>query len=104
MAKKIDLAPDLKFSSILHGKTYFQNILNSTELNRHVSEGEFESLRLLYQAYCAKTNWRIKSPPRAFYPRLEQGHGFTTKCFGIEFEDGTKDRFSLDKALSAVAD
>lgn len=103
MAKKIELAPDLKFSSIVGARTYFRNILNSTLLNQHVSDGEFESLRLLYQEYCAKTNWPMNSPPSAFFPRLEQGEGFTTKCFGVEFEDGTRGVFSLDKALSAAA-
>src|ERR1035438_1611254 len=41
--------------------------------------------------------------PKAFFPRLEQREGFTTKCFGVEFENGTSGSFSLDKALSAVA-
>jgi len=103
MVKKIELAPDLKFSSIIQARTYFRNILNSTELNQCVSDGEFESLRLLYEAYCTKTNWPITSPLKAFFPRYEQGEGFTTKCFGIEFENGTNGKFSLDKALSAVA-
>lgn len=103
MAKKIELAPDLNFTSIDQGRTYFRNILNSTEINQRVSDREFKSLNLLYRAYCAKTNWQINSSPKAFFPRHEQGKGFTTKCFGIEFEDGTSGRFSLDKALSTVA-
>ncbi len=103
MAKGIELAPDLKFSSIIQARTYFRNILNSTELNQRVSASEFESLRLLHEAYCAKTNWPITSPLKGFFPRHEQGEGFTTKCFGIDFEDGTNGKFSLDKALSAVA-
>jgi hypothetical protein len=103
MAKKIELGPDLRFASIDQGRIYFRNILNSTELNQRVSAGEFESLRLLYEAYCAKTNWPITSPLRAFFPRHERGEGYTTKCFGVEFEDGTEGRFSLDRALSAVA-
>lgn len=103
MVKKIELAADLNFVSISQARTYFRNILNSTELNQRVSDGEFRSLNLLYKAYCAKTKWQIKTPPNAFFPRYEQGKGFTTKCFGIEFEDGTSGRFSLDKALSMVA-
>jgi hypothetical protein len=103
MAKKIELAPDLKFTSIVQARTYFKNILNSTALNQRVSDGEFESLRLLYQAYCAKTNWPVNSSPKAFFPKYEQREGFTTKCFGVEFVDGTNGIFSLDKALSAVA-
>jgi hypothetical protein len=33
----------------------------------------------------------------------ERQKEYSTKCFGVEFEDGRRDRFSLDKALSAVA-
>jgi len=67
------------------------------------ADGEFESLRLLYQGYCAKTNWPINSPPKAFFPTHERREGVTTKCFGVEFADGTNGTFSLGKALSAVA-
>jgi len=103
MIKKVELADDLKFDSIAQARIYFRNILNSTDLNQPVSAGEFESLRRLYEAYCIKTGWPINSSPKSFFPKHEQGTGYTTKCFGIEFEDGTNGRFSLDKALSAVA-
>jgi hypothetical protein len=104
MVKRIELAPDLKFDSITQARTYFDNIKNSTPLNERVSEGEFKSLRLLYERYCATTSWSINSPPAAFFPTYEKRNGATTKCFGVEFEDGTKVSFSLDKALTAVAD
>ena len=103
MVKKIELADDLKFESISQARIYFRNILNSTDLNHHVSEGECLSLRRLYEAYCDKTAWPIESPPKSFFPKHEKGNGFTTKCFGIEFEDGTHGIFSIDKALTAVA-
>lgn len=103
MAKKIDLAPDLKFDSIAQARIYFNNIKNSNALNESVSDGEFRSLRLLYEGYCAKTNWPLNSSPKSFFPAYEQQNGFTTKCFGVEFEDGTKTNFSLEKALTAVA-
>jgi hypothetical protein len=102
-AKGIHLASDLTFDSIAQARIYFRNILNSATLDQHVSPGEFQSLSRLYGTYCVNTNWPTKSPPIAFYPTLEQGRGFTTKCFGVEFKDGTKGRFSLDKALSSVA-
>jgi hypothetical protein len=103
MAKRIDLAPNLKFDSITHARTYFDNIKNSTPVNTPISAGEFTSLQLLYEGYCARTNWPLRSSPKAFFPMHEQRNGCTTKCFGVEFEDGTKASISLDKALSAVA-
>lgn len=102
-AKKINLGPDLKFKSISEAKTYFEKILKGTPLNQAVTNTEFKALKLLYEAYCAKTNWRVPSPPKAFFPTYEQQKRYTTTCFGIEFQDGKKGRFSLDKALTAAA-
>jgi hypothetical protein len=65
---------------------------------RHAAE--FAQLKVLYETYCANTNWPLLSPPVAFGTMLEQ---FETKCFSVEFADGRTDRFSLDKALSKVA-
>jgi hypothetical protein len=45
----------------------------------------------------------MPAEPVAFAPKLEQKPGYTTKCFGIEFANGDKGQFSLDKALSAAA-
>jgi hypothetical protein len=103
VSKKIDLGPNLQFESISEGRTFYGKILSDTPLNQPIANTEFDALKLLYEAYCAKTNWPIPSPPKAFFPRYEQQKGYTTKCFGIEFQNGKKDRFSLDKALAAVA-
>jgi hypothetical protein len=103
MVKSVDLGNGLKFESISSGKTHFENILKETALGTHVAAQEFNELNALYEAYCAKTEWPISSPPAAFFPKHETGKGYTTRCFGIKFEDGSTDRFSLDKALSAVA-
>jgi hypothetical protein len=103
VAKKIDLGAGLKFQSISKAKIYFDKILKDTQLNQHVTNAEFDALNRLYEAYCVKTNWPMPSPPVAFFPTYEQQPGYTTRCFGIEFKDGTKDRFSLPKALTAVA-
>lgn len=78
-------------------------ILKDAALGKHFAGQEFQDIKALYDEYCRKTNWIIKSPVKAFFPKNETGKGFTTKCFGIQFEDGATDRFSLDKALSAVA-
>jgi hypothetical protein len=103
VAKKIELSPNLKFASIAAGKTYFGAMLERVPVGQRVTKEEFDALKLLYEAYCAKTNYPMPSPPKAFFPKYEQQKGYTTKCFGVEFEDGSSNRFSLDKALTAVA-
>jgi hypothetical protein len=101
VAKKIDLGPGLQFLSIAHAKKdYFGKILKDTPINQRITKEEFDALKLLYERYCSKTNWQIPSPPKAFFPTHDK---YGTVCFGIEFEDGSTYRFSLDKALSAVA-
>jgi hypothetical protein len=103
VAKKIELGPGLNFKSIASAKNHFAPILTDTPIDQRVTDAEFKSLKTLYEAYCSKTKWPLNSPPKSFFPTYEQQKGYTTKCFGIEFEDGKKDRFSLDKALAAVA-
>src|SRR2546423_1914733 len=103
VAKKVDLGPGLQFPSIAEAKNYFGKILKDTPINQHVTKQEFDALKPLYEKYCSKTSWPVPFPPRAFFPTHQQQKGYTTKCFGIEFEDGSRDRFSLDKALTAVA-
>lgn len=103
VSKKIELDSGRKFESIGAGKEFFEKILKDTPLGNHVTEHEFQEIKALYDAYCRKTKWIVKSPVTAFFPKNESGKGFTTKCFGIQFEDGSTDRFSLDKALSAAA-
>jgi hypothetical protein len=102
-AKKIALSSGLEFESITEGKAYFDKILKATPIDQHVTQTEFDALKLLYEAYCAKTDWPMPSRPKAFFPTYEQQKGYTTTCFGIEFQNGERTRFSLDKALSAVA-
>jgi hypothetical protein len=103
VSKSIDLGGGLKFESITAGKRYFEKSLKETELGKHIVGQEFQDINALYEAYCRKTQWVLSSPPAAFFPKLESGNGYSTRCFGIKFEDGSTDRFSLDKALSAVA-
>jgi hypothetical protein len=103
VSKTIDLGGGLRFESITAGKTHFGPMLKDGELGKHFVGREFQDIKRLYDAYCQKTNWIVRSPVTAFFPKNETGKGFTTKCFGIEFEDGSSGRFSLDKALSSVA-
>jgi hypothetical protein len=103
VSKSIDLGNDLKFESIKAGKMYFGPILKDAALGVHFAGKEFRDIQALYGAYCMETKWVLKSPVTAFFPKNESGEGFTTKCFGIQFADGSTDRFSLDKALTAAA-
>jgi hypothetical protein len=103
VAKRIDLGNGLVFSSISAGKAHFDRILKNTPLEQHVTPQEFSEVRALYELYCRNTNWPLHSPPKAFFPTYKKGPGYTTTCFGVEFLDGKKDHFSLDRALSAVA-
>jgi hypothetical protein len=99
VAKSIDLGPGLKFPSIKAGRDHFKPILDATAVGQHVPPQHFDELKILYETYCANTNWSLPSPPVAFGAMLEQ---FNTKCFSVEFADGSQNRFSLDKALSTV--
>jgi hypothetical protein len=103
VAKSIDLGGGLKFLSITEAKAYFGAILKETPLKQHVSAQEFSELKVLYEKYCRKTNWPIPSAPTAFFADYERRDGYSTKCFWVIFQNGDRDRFSLDKALSAVA-
>lgn len=103
VSKSIDLGGGLRFESVKVGKAHFEHILKSTATNQYVTAQEFDELRRLYDGYCSATNWPVASSPVAFFPQHERGPGFTTLCFGIKFQDGSTGRFSLDKALSAVA-
>ena len=98
--KSIDLGPGLQFSSITAGRAHFKPILDATPIGQYATPQQFAELKVLYEAYCTNTSWPLPSPPVGFGTMLEQ---FETKCFSVEFADGSKGRFSLDKALSAVA-
>jgi hypothetical protein len=103
VSKNVDLGNGLKFESISAGKMYFDKILKSTDFGKHFAGQDFNDVSALYEAYCRKTGWPVSSAPIAFFPTQESGKGYTTKCFGIQFKDCSTHRFSLDKALSAVA-
>jgi hypothetical protein len=100
VTKSIDLGPGLKFPSIKAARDHFKPILDATTVGQHVPAQHFDEVKILYETYCANTNWSLPSPTVAFGAMLEE---FNTKCFSVEFADGSKSRFSVDKALSAVA-
>lgn len=103
MAKSVSLRTGRAFATVTAAKEYFGNILNGRELKQEFGKDELADVRASYEDYCAKTGWKLKSNPASFYPTHDRGAGYTTRCFGVTFEDGTTGNFSMDKALRAIA-
>ena len=40
---------------------------------------------------------------RILLPHADRQPGYTTRCYGVTFEDGTTGNFSMEKALRAIA-
>ena len=103
MAKSVPLRTGRTFSTVRAAKDHFPKILDSRELNQEFAEEDLADVRAAYEDYCAKTNLELPSPPASFYPTHDRGPGYTTRCFGVTFENGTTGHFSMDKALRAIA-
>lgn len=103
MAKSVTLSTGRTFPTVTAAKGHFAEILNGQELKQAFSGDEFADIQAIYIAYCAKTDWPLPSAPASFYPMHDRGPGYTTRCFGVTFEDGTTGNFSMDKALRAIA-
>ncbi|WP_041864926.1 hypothetical protein [Sphingomonas sp. MM-1] len=103
MAKSVTLSTGRTFPTVTAAKEHFAKILNGQELKQAFSGNEFADIQATYIAYCAQTDWPLPSAPASFYPVHDRGPGYTTRCFGVTFEDGTTRNFSMDKALRAIA-
>lgn len=102
VAKSVSLRTGRTFATVTAAKDHFSRILNSRELKQEFGGDELAEVRAAYEDYCAK-GWELQSPPTSFYPTHDRGPGYTTRCFGVTFEDGTTGNFSMDKALRAIA-
>ena len=103
MAKSVFLRTGRNFATVTAAKEYFARILSGRELRQEFCGDELADVHAVYEDYCAKTGWELQSPPASFYPAHDRGPGYTTRCFGVTFEDGTTGNFSMDKALRAIA-
>lgn len=103
MAKSVKLSTGLEFKSISLGSEHFRKLLERQELKVPFSGEDETHIRAAYDAYCAKTDWPVPSRPASFYPTQDRGPGYTTRCFGVTFEDGSTDNFSIPKALRSIA-
>ncbi len=104
MVKSVSLRTGRAFGSLVAAKEHFASILERQDLKQEFAGEVLADIRTIYQDYCAKTGWKLQSPPAAFYPTHNRGPGYTTRCYGVTFEDGRKDSFSMEKALSAIAE
>ncbi|AYG64041.1 hypothetical protein [Rhizobium jaguaris] len=103
MAKSVSLETGRTFATITSAKQHFAPMLDRNDLKQPFSGGDLADIAALYRDYCAKTNWPLPSSPTSFYPTYERDEGYTTRCFGVTFANGSIGRFSLDKALRAIA-
>ncbi|MCX6846953.1 MAG: hypothetical protein NTU84_10455 [Verrucomicrobia bacterium] len=103
MAKPVKLSTGRMFPTVNAAKEHFAKILKCQELKQAFTGNEHEDVEAIFFAYCAKTDWALPSMPASFYPAYDRGPGFTTRCFGVTFEDGTTGNFSMDKALRSIA-
>lgn len=103
MAKSVSLRTGRTFATVTAAKEHFSGILDDRQLKQQFCDDDLADVRAVYEGYCARTGWALKSAPASFYPTRDRGPGYTTRCFGVTFEDGTMDSFSMDKALRAIA-
>lgn len=103
MAKSLTLDTGRVFKTITAAKEHFAHILDGGEFRKTFSDEDLADIRAVYVAYCAETGWELLSDPVSFYPTNGRGPGYTTRCFGVTFDDGTTGNFSMDRALRAIA-
>lgn len=103
MAKSVTLSTGRAFLTITAAKEHFEQNLNGQELKKAFSGDDLADIGAVYADYCVRTDWSMPSAPAAYYPTHDRDPGYTSRCFGITFEDGTTGSFSMDKALRAIA-
>ena len=103
MAKHVTLSTGLSFPTVKAACGHFSEMLKNQADKVPFAGTEESQISAVYLTYCSKTNWQVKSPPASFYPSHGRGPGFTTRCFGVMFADGTTTEFSMEKALRAIA-
>lgn len=103
MARSVSLKTGRVFGTVTAARTHFALMLNRQDLKQAFSGEELADISAMYEDYCGKTGWELPSPPASFYPTHDRGPGYTTRCYGVTFQDGRTETFSLDKALRAIA-
>lgn len=103
MAKSVLLATGRSFPTVKAALDHFSGVLKEQPDKAPFAGADESDIGAAYLAYCAKTNWTLESPPAFYYPTHGRGAGFTTRCFGVTFEDGNSTNFSMEKALRTIA-
>jgi hypothetical protein len=103
MPKTVNLGPTLSFPTIASAKAHFDPFRSGGDLDKDVSQEQLEQLKVLYETYCATTQYALPAAIVAFFPTMEKRSGGYTRCLCVRFADGTSTTFSLDKAISSVA-
>lgn len=103
MVKSVSLATGRSFPTIEAALNHFSGVLKEQHDKAPFTGADESDIGAAYLAYCAKTKWTLESSPASYYPTHGRGVGFTTRCFGVTFTDGTSTIFSMEKALRAIA-
>jgi hypothetical protein len=103
MTKSLLLRSGRSFPTLSAAKSHFHQLLEGQPLKVPFEGEDLVEIEATFVAYCAETNWPVSSPPKSFYPTNNRGRGYTTRCYGVMFNDGRSDTFSMDKALTAIA-
>ncbi len=104
MAKSVLLTTGRAFETVTAARDYFSTLLHGRLLKEPFTGDDLADIRAAYEEYCAKTDWKLPGTPASFYPAHGRGPGYTTRCFGVTFANGEAAIFSMDKALSAIAE
>lgn len=103
MAKSVSIETGRRFATITAAKQHLAPMLERNDLKQPFSGDDLADITAPYRDYCARTNWPLPAARASFFPIYERDQGYTTRCFGVAFADGSAGRFSLDKALRTVA-
>lgn len=103
MTKSVSIPGSRSFGSIALAKEHFHAIRDSGDIDQPYVDDDAADVQALYAAYCAATNWQMPSEPVSFFPTYERKPGFTTRCIAVEFDNGSVQKFSIDKALTSIA-
>ena len=103
MPKFVKLSTGLEFKSVMAGVEHFLKLLAAQDLKVAFTGVDEVHIRAAYNEYCVKTDWQTPSPIATFEPVHDRGPGYTTRCFGVTYVDGSTAKFSMKKALSVIA-
>jgi hypothetical protein len=103
MSKAVNLGPSLTFANIKLAKSHFDPYKTGGALNQDVPIEQFEQLKVLYEKYCANTQYGLPATVTAFFPTMEKRSAGYTRCLGVRFCRWFKEDVLSRQSASAVA-